>query len=340
MSPSSPRCEGQGGRPGAIRGVLIGLDGSQLAEAALPHAEAMVRAFDTELHLLRVLEPKGRRGDPVDSVAWRLARAEAESYLAVQRKSVAERGVPARSEVREGDAAAEIVDYAHARDVGLLVIGSHGEGGATAFALSGTVQKVIAHAGRSVLLVRCLEDPPAAAPEGPLYRRIVVPVDGSQRAEWALCLAAAVARSQAAEIVLIAVAPVAETVRRPPLDARAQRLIDELAALNRRWAEQYLEEMKQRLASSSITVQTMACSSRRIRHELDERLRSLAPDLVVVSAHGAAGGARWPFGSTCSHLIHNGTASLLVLQDQRWETLEPEEIEPASDDSRSPRHRS
>jgi len=340
MSPKSPRNDGQGGRPGAIRGVLLGLDGSPLSEAALPHAEAMARAFDTELFLLRVLESKGRRDEPVDSVAWRLSRAEAKKYLATHVERLASCGLAVRGDVREGDAASEIVDFARRHDIGLLVIGSHGEGGATPFALSGTVQKVITRAGRSVLLVRCLDGERRAKPEAPLYRRIVVPVDGSQRSEWAVCLAATVARSESAEVVLVAVAPVAETVRRPPLDPRSQRLVDELASLNRRWAEQHLEEMRQRLASSSLEVRTVVSSSRRVRHELDEQLRALTPDLVVVSAHGAAGGARWPFGSTTSHLVHNGTAPLLVLQDQRCGALEPEETELASDDSRSPRHRS
>jgi nucleotide-binding universal stress UspA family protein len=323
--------------PGAIRRVLVGLDGSQLAESALPHAVAMARTFATDLCLLRVIERREAPGRPVDTLAWRLFRAEAESYLRGHVERLADRGLAVRGEVTEGDAACEILDFAERGDFGLLVLGSHGEGGPSPFTLSGTVHKVIARAGRSTLLVRSLRGSPPSADDEPIYLRIVVPVDGSQRAEWALCQAAAVARHQGAELVLLAVAPVPETFRRPPLEPRTQRLVDEIAGLNRRWAEEYVTKMKRRLAAPGLEVRTRVSSSSRVRHEVDTQLRAMDADLVVVSAHGAAGGAHWPFGSTSSHLIHHGTAPLLVLQDQLDETIEPAETAPVRDDSRRPR---
>jgi nucleotide-binding universal stress UspA family protein len=323
--------------PKAIQRILVGLDGSELAEIALPHAVAMARAFDTELVLVRVLESKGRAGQPVDAVAWRLARAEAQTYLRAHAARLTERGLSVRTVLREGDAASELLGFMEHDEIGLLVIGSHGVGGATAFALCGTVQKVLAGAGRSVLLVRCVDGKSSATGDGPIYRRVLAAVDGSQRAEWALCLAATVARSQGAELVVLSVAPIPEMVRRPPLGARVQRQVDELAALNRRWAEEYVAAMKTRLAAPDLEVRTVVCSSSRIRHELDLQLREAAPDLVVVSAHGAGGSAPWPFGSVSHHLLHHGSAPLLVFQDQKACPFASEATELAADDSRSPR---
>ena len=61
--------------------ILVGLDGSPLAERALPHAAAVAQAFGAELVLMRVLEDDAKSGGPVDPVAWRLRRSEAQAYL-------------------------------------------------------------------------------------------------------------------------------------------------------------------------------------------------------------------------------------------------------------------
>lgn len=323
--------------PGIGRGVLVGLDGSPLAERVLPHAVAMARAFQSDLCLLRVIDRTEPSGRPVEAVSWRLLHAEADRYLRGHVERLAGRGLEVRHEIAGGDAAREIVDYAERGDFGLLVLGSHGEGGASPFALSGTAHKVIGRVGRSVLLVRSLRPEQPADEEAPIYRRIVVPVDGSLRAEWALFLAAAIARSQGAELVLLAVAHVPEMFRRPPLEPRAQRLVDELAALDRRWAEEYVGQAVNRLAAPGLVLRRRITSSTRIRHEIDAQLQDEDADLVVVSAHGSAGGARWPFGSMSSHLIYNGTTPVLVLQDQRSGAFEHASSERQRDDSRSPR---
>jgi nucleotide-binding universal stress UspA family protein len=315
--------------------ILVALDGSPLSEATLPHAVAVARAFGAEILILRVLASRGRLGEAADPLTWRLGRAEAERYLADLAESLGGRGLAVRTELTEGDAASEIVAAAERHGVGLISLGSHGEGGLTPFPLSSTAQKVIARTGTSVLLARGRNGPAAGAWHEPTHRRVVVPVDGSQRAEWALFLAASVARSQAAELVLVSIAPIPETVRRPPLERRVQRLMDEAAALNLRWTEEYLDEMKRRLEAPDLVVRTVVSSSRHVRHELDPLLLRERADLVVISAHGSAGNTRGPFGSVSSHLIHHGSTPLLVFQDQSSSPLEPGAPEWTDDE---PRH--
>lgn len=57
--------------------------------------------------------------------------------------------------------------------------------------------------GLSLQLVRSPGEDFATTREGPIYRRILVPMDGSHRAEWALCLASSLVRSQGASVLLV-----------------------------------------------------------------------------------------------------------------------------------------
>jgi nucleotide-binding universal stress UspA family protein len=317
--------------------VLIGLDGSRRAELALPHAVALSEAYDAELLLLRVLEDAPAGGTPVDPVHWRLRHAEAESYLGRVAAPIVERGLRVEWMVAEGNAAEEIVNLTRRRDVDVVVVGTHGETGAASQGLCSTAHKVLARVGRSVLLVRC-EDSQVAADQPALsYRRLLVPVDGSRRAEWAMCQATHLARRDAAEMILACVVPVPETPMRPPLSPEDSELVERLVQRGRRWAEGYLDDLRHRLEARDLQVRTVVLVSPRVYETLCELPSSYDADLVVVSAHGASGEARWPYGSVASRLLTHGCVPVLVFQDQAIPREEPALAESAVDDSRSVR---
>jgi nucleotide-binding universal stress UspA family protein len=317
-----------------IHRILVGLDGSPLAERALPHAAVLAEALGAELVLMRVLEDDAKSGAPIDPVAWRLRRSEAAAYLRRVAAQVADGVTTVKTELEEGNAAEQIVDFARARDVDLVVIGSHGEGGTTQFGLCSTAQKVIAEVRRSVLLVQCGCGREDASPEPARYRRMIVPVDGSRRAEWAVCLAATLAYKLAAEILLVCVVPVPATPVQPPLDAETQDLVDRLVERGRRWAEDYVEGLRNRLVTSDLEVRTLVLVSPRVDQCLYQILEQHDASLVVASAHGASGEADWPYGSIASKLLTQRAVPVLMLQDQPMQKLGAQETESPADDSR------
>ena len=72
--------------------ILVPLDRSVLAECVLPHAVAVARAFQSRVTLLNVLE-RGTRLDytyGVDPLAWRVRKAETETYLTQPVRPIAE----------------------------------------------------------------------------------------------------------------------------------------------------------------------------------------------------------------------------------------------------------
>lgn len=292
--------------------ILVPLDGSGFAEAALPQAAALADVFDAVIVLLRVVEPPGSETSRA-TFTWRLLRAEAEAYLDEVRKrfGTGDRSIEVR--IADGHAADEILRCSHDEDVDLMILSSHGEGGRGRFAFGDTVQQVISAAPVSLLIVR----PETARGTSVPYRRIAVALDGSQRAEWALCLAASVASAHSAELHTVHVVQIPEMARRVSPSDEEALLRNRVVAANRSAAQRYAAGIRRRFANNILSLHahilTAGSVARKIRDVVDE----LGVDLLVLSAHGYTGDDRWPYGGTAGSLLAHSPVPLLVCQDMR-----------------------
>jgi nucleotide-binding universal stress UspA family protein len=310
--------EGEAGYAGlTIRHVLVPLDGSSLAECAIPWAVAVVQALAARVTLLRVLETPAvsvATSHHHDAVDWQMRRAEAQSQLARIDRDLKARKLTSAIELLEGRPAEQIINFARAQQVDLIVLSSHGEGGLTGWTLSSTALMVVARTTSSILVV------PAHAAEGRRIgdvrvRRLLVPLDCSPRAECVLPLATALARAHDAEMILANIVPEPEMPRRLPPSAEDLAMVSRLTARNRLEAERYLSDLRDRLVDQKVRVGTrIAVASRRAR-----AIRAMADeadvDLVLVSAHGQTGDARERYGSVAGRLLEEGGRPIIVLQD-------------------------
>lgn len=312
-----------------ITRILMPLDGSPLAEQALAQAAAVARSFDAEVLLLRVQEPPPDA--TVDAVSWRLSQAENKAYLSRLAAGLNARGVRAATLLAEGSAAEQILQTAREHKADLIVLCAHGRGGRSRFHLGGTAQKVISQAVASVLVVRDL-GPAEEAPAEVRYDRVMVPLDGSQRAQWALHHATSIARAHQGEILLVHVVEDRKLPGRMPPTPEEQELAKQLTELDRRTAEGYLAEMETVLAGSGLAVRRVVAQSPYVVQALEKVAADERASLMVVSAHGRSGAAPWPYGSVADRLIEHGTTPLLVFQD--LPAREPEEVEGAEPELR------
>lgn len=295
--------------------LLVPLDGSPEAESALAHAEAVARATGATVHVLRVIRPGRAGGIRHDAVEWRMDRSEAEAYVRDRAESLSSRGVRSMHEVSEGRPEEEIIAYARRRRIGLVVLTAVGEVEAAPFEIGATAHKVVQAAGTSILLVRPDEESPTAAEDG--YRRVLVPVDGSSRGDWAVCLAATLlADVAAAELVLVHVVPVPEMVTRIPMDDEVDELRGRIVEASHSAAERYFDQLRQKIGRPGLRVDCRILISPQVTGTIQQVAETEGVDLVVLSAHGASGNAPWPYGSVASHLIRYGRSPLLVLQDE------------------------
>jgi nucleotide-binding universal stress UspA family protein len=141
--------------------IVVPLDGSKLAEAALPAAEEFARLANAPIVLLRVvdftrLEQYGPYGLALEyaSVEPVLAaeRAEAVKYLEEVCSRLGAKGLSVTFAVRSGPVAREIVAATRPGDV--IVMASHGRGGLSRWLLGSVAEDVVRHALVPVMIVR------------------------------------------------------------------------------------------------------------------------------------------------------------------------------------------
>lgn len=295
-----------------VRRILVPLDGSGLAEASLPYVRAVARAFPARILLLRVLAAGSEARGERSHLAWRSARAEADSYLDEVAARFADAEVPSESRLASGRASEEILATARSWDADMIVLTTHGRGGSKSFGLGGTAHKILSAAPTSVLLVRiAAESMEPRSFEG--LRRILVPVDGSARAQWAVCLAAAVARANEAELLLLHVVP------RPELLGDASEAgssaAEEIVERNREEAQRQLAALKRQIDAPDLPVRTLVRVASNVPRAIDEAAAEEGASLVVCAAHGRSGHEAWPYGSVAGALLDHGHAPILVFQD-------------------------
>lgn len=297
-----------------FRSILVPLDGSPLAEAALPHAAALAAAFDARIHLLRVIPIRQRGGAvPLDIIDRKLGQAEVAAYLQAVAADLRRRDIAVQTEVLEGHPAEQILEVLRGRQTDLLVLTSHGCGGLTEFRISGTAHKVISGAGVSILLVPTSETRPAGDPTT-RYHRILVGLDGSRRSQWGLGPATVLARAVDAELVLAHIVQVPETVEDPG-SMELRNAVEHLVRLNQRAAMQHLGALRARLSTPGLKVRTRIEVSRDVSEALATLAEAEHADLVVLTAHGVSVSSQRAYGVIATQLLAHARRPLLIAQD-------------------------
>ncbi len=301
--------------------ILIPLDGSTVAECVLPHGLSIAKALLARVTLLQVVEQAetGGRTRSIDPLEWQYSKAETVAYLEQVAERLRAAGLPTEQALLEGQPAERVIDHAQAQSVDLIVLSSHGRGGLSGWNLSSVVQKIMLRAHLSILLIPAYQ-PVTRELAGLRYRKIMVPLDGSQRAECVLPLVTTLATQHESRVYLVHAVRRPELPRRAPPSKEDQALADQLTERNRVEGLSYLEELRARL---SLQVETRLLVSDHVADSLQQLAVQEAVDLVVLSAHGYSGGTRWPYGGLAISLIAFGSTPLLIVQDLPRQVIEP-----------------
>ena len=153
--------------------ILVPLDGSKLAECALPYGEELAKGYDTEeLILVSVTERiQGYRAieDPSQPLGQRLApeavgkkERQARRYLDKIAKALETKGIKVRTEVLFGNPAEEITIFAKHHSIDMIVMSSHGRSGPSRWAYGSVADRVFRASNAPVLMVRAPGCPPGS----------------------------------------------------------------------------------------------------------------------------------------------------------------------------------
>ena len=146
--------------------ILVPLDGSQLAEAAMPATLELASRFDSKISLLRVTRTpyvaSGLDGSAYAELIVTLRQQEfeeADAYLRVVQQNLRQQNYMTEIFVREGEPVAEIVlDIAQEVGADTIVMSTHGRGGMSRWVFGSVADRVLRQANVPVVLIRAKED--------------------------------------------------------------------------------------------------------------------------------------------------------------------------------------
>ena len=143
-----------------IKKILVPLDGSKLAEKALPYAESFALKYQAEVTLLWVLQhptvvPMDYGGVGVPPVDTMMEKEEARNYLNRLRTEFEQQNIPTRVAVLKSHSVADaIIDLARKEGMDMIVKTTHGRSGLSRWLFGNVAAKVLQQAPCPVFLVR------------------------------------------------------------------------------------------------------------------------------------------------------------------------------------------
>jgi nucleotide-binding universal stress UspA family protein/predicted membrane protein len=259
--------------------LVVPLDGSPLAESALPVAERICRSFDCHLTLVSSREPGDLQAATGSGEDTSSQRNDAENYLnqVAGQLRLAHLEVDLTTEAGHPEQVVPIL----AQDVGadLIVMTTHGRSGVERTFLSSASEKIIRRARTPVLLIRPTEEWRSRRTH---FTRLLVSLDGSQSAERVLRYARTIARKFQSEILLLAV---------PEADSEEPKL------------RKYTESVAAALRTNGFLVRSIVTGSGPARTIVSVS-ESEGVDLIMLATHGRGGLVRHvPIGSVADRII-------------------------------------
>jgi nucleotide-binding universal stress UspA family protein len=297
-----------------MKTILLPLDGSPLAEQALPYAASLARRSGARIILVRATQAHTIL-DVDASEAQLTVVSRAERHLEATAAQLRADGIEAEGHVYYDSPVPAILDAARRHHVGLIAMSTHGRSGLGRMIYGSVADDILRHAEVPVLLV-----PPSVDHAWPTDRplTILVPLDGSALAEEALGSAELLAELLGARLHLLRV------VEPPsyPLYGDGYVFIPFDAAAEARDARSYLEALVARLVADG----RQADFEVTVGHPnvvVARAARECQADVVAMATHGRGGLARLVLGSVTTGTLQRTHAPLLLTRPAALERTRP-----------------
>lgn len=288
--------------------IVVPLDGSDLAEHALPIAAEVAAHVNGALQLVHVHVPvrfprsegvMGRRSrEALQRLEDRARRHEGVYLDELCRKLVEARGrIRVTSRVLEGPVGPTLLKVPRELGAQLLVMATHGRGPLGRAVVGGTADLLARQCGVPVLLVRPGQER-AQLDREVSFRRVVLTLDGSEWAEQAVSCAVNIAQPFSAAVTVLRVIP-------PNRAAEAES------------ARDYVDGIADRLRADGLETTALVVEHGKPAQAVLEATRDMEADLVVLATRGRAHVPRLMLGSVADRLIRSGPAPVLVCRPKQ-----------------------
>jgi nucleotide-binding universal stress UspA family protein len=291
--------------------ILVPLDGSTLAEAALPAAASLSQIFKAPVTLLHVIEQDAP--EEIHHDRHLTEAGEAEAYL----KKIAKRAFPPETKVNlhvhtspVADVARSIVDHSSDEiQPDLIILCSHGNSGMHDIFFGNIAQEVAAASGTPVLLIK----PEDAAKQFQL-KHILVPLDNESVHDKALPTAEELAKGYGAELDMLCVIPTLGTLSGEQaavsnmLPATASAYLDITEEIALEHFQGHLNQFKKKGLPATAEIARGDPAP-----VIAKTAEKISADLIIFGTHGHAGLEAFWNRSVAANVAHRTQIPILLI---------------------------
>lgn len=294
--------------------IIVPLDGSAMAEQAIPYAAALAGASGsvTFLHVVPLAEPlRGLFGGQIASADDVEAMAQ-QTGTELMEETAVRWGRLLQTQpdilVVAGDPAQATLDAIESRQATMIVLASHGRGMVGRIAFGSVADRLSRSSPVPAVIVHPVAE--SVDPHAADIRRLVVPLDGSEIAMEALPVVRQIAESTGTPVLLVSAVNPSAVMLPSPVGASyyPAELYEEIAA-------DMGEAAKETLKGGSTELGGLSVETKIVEGPAVEAIQSaIEPgDLVVMTSHGRGGFSRWLLGSVSEKLIRSGVAPVVLV---------------------------
>ncbi|NHN57594.1 MULTISPECIES: universal stress protein [Halorussus] len=284
--------------------ILVPVDGSEGADAAIGHAGDIADRFDAAVRVLFVANTKR---DSVTTIGTEVVDAlerKGEQIVDPVAADLRERGVDCETEVVQGDPASTIADYAESQGMDLVVMPTHGRDGLSRLLLGSVTEKTVRLSDVPVLTIRSHDDARTSFP----YEDVLVPTDGSNAAEAAVD--EAVDLAAALDATVHAVSVVDDTSL--GFDVRSASASEGFEDV----AEEAVADVAARAEDAGVDAVAEEILRGRVHRQLLRYVDDNDVDLVAMGTTGRGGTDRVLLGSVTERLVRSSPVPVLTVRRQ------------------------
>ena len=286
--------------------VLVRTEQNRRHTSVVAHAVAIARSLGRPLRLIALINAGEPSNAPADPVEWDLRRRESQLHVGSIMREFADAKCRIETRVLERFLPEDVGGFEDGQQP-VLVLGR--EDGDLPWQTDAASRQYLERFCASILMV-----PVRINQEHQVcYKRIVVPLDGSSRAEGALTAALAIARCHGANMLLMHAAAQPEFLTHGPLEAEALHLRQQVQSRNARVATHYLASVRARLLSTGVDITTRLLDGGDARRKIISMANDEQADLIVMASHGAGDHGDVRSGSVASFILEHAAQPVLMV---------------------------
>ena len=274
--------------------IVVPLDGSQLAEVALPYAEEIAAKMRCKVILLSVLQSSEANEYQQHHIyATKMVKTTKEQVKKYLQKA-GDEAIEVNEVTRIGNPAKGILDYVDKGPLSLIIMATHGRSGISRWAVGSVADNVVRSTSRQpILLIRAKGAHPDMRAKR-ILRKALVPLDGSLGSEAVIPYVMWMAQSLQMEITLLRAVPKNNHIGTD--------------------VEAYLQSICSRFEDKGISARydiRVGAAADTIIDLADE----LSIDVVAMSTHGQTTIDLWPLGSVAQKVLLGGNTPLMLVRN-------------------------